>query len=349
MVTQLVAGRTFDYSHSIGRGAPSGEGFTVAVDVAMGAGDIVYVLNRGYEFVPTVAWNRAGRGARVGIFSVGTEAGDEKFISEFGKYGNARGEFIWPAGMALDSQTNIYVSDEWLNRVSVFDKDGNFLSDWGSQGEGNGEFSGPSGIAIDAQDDVYVVDSRNHRVQKLTKDGSFLLSWGKLGSGEGEFDSPWGITLDNDGNVYVADHKNNRVQKFTPDGHFLTQFGSYGTGRGELNRPSAVTVDPDGDVYICDWANDRVQLFNSEGKFLTSFTGDAQELTKWAQAIVGTNPGAVKRRREVKNMEIEWRLSMPTGVTFDTAKNRLFIADTQRNRLQIYNKLKEYAGPQRNL
>ena len=40
---------------------------------------------------------------------------------------------------------------------------------------------------------------------------------------------------------------------------------------------------------------------------------------------------------------------MPTGVTFDIAKNRLLIADTQRNRLQIYNKLKEYAGPQRNL
>jgi DNA-binding beta-propeller fold protein YncE len=315
----------------------------------MGEGDIVYVLNRGYEFVPTVAWNRSGRGARVGIFSVGTEAGDEKFISEFGKYGDARGEFIWPAGMALDSQSNIYVSDEWLNRVSVFDKDGNFLNDWGTSGDGNGKFSGPSGIAIDAQDAVYVVDSRNHRVQKLTKDGKFLLSWGKLGNGEGEFDSPWGITLDQDGNVYVADHKNHRVQKFSPDGHFLSQFGSYGTGRGELNRPSAVTVDPDGDVYICDWANDRVQLFNSEGKFLTSFTGDAQELTKWAQAIVGTNPGAVKRRREVKNMEIEWRLSMPTGVTFDIAKNRLLIADTQRNRLQIYNKLKEYAGPQRNL
>ena len=77
--------------------------------------------------------------------------------------------------------------------------------------------------------------------------------------------------------------------------------------------------------------------------------GDEKENTKWDEEIVDTNPGAVKRRREVKNMEIEWRLSMPTGVTFDTAKNRLVIADTQRNRLQIYNKLKEYAGPQRNL
>ena len=39
----------------------------------------------------------------------------------------APGEMIWPAGIALDSQENVYVTDEWLNRVSVFDKDGNFL------------------------------------------------------------------------------------------------------------------------------------------------------------------------------------------------------------------------------
>ena len=102
-------------------------------------------------------------------------------------------------------------------------------------------------------------------------------------------------------------------------------------------------------MYICDWANDRVQLFNSEGKYLTSFVGDAQELTKWAQEIVFTNPGAVRRRREVKNMEVEWRLGMPTALAFDTRNNRIMIVDTQRNRLQIYNKLKEYAEPQRNL
>ena len=36
-------------------------------------------------------------------------------------------------------------------------------------------------------------------------------------------------------------------------------------------------------------------------------------------------------------------------VTFDSRKGRLMIADTQRNRIQIYNKLKDYAEPQRNL
>ena len=34
-------------------------------------------------------------------------------------------------------------------------------------------------------------------------------------------------------------------------------------------------------------------------------------------------------------MEPEWRFSLPMGVTFDPKKNRFFVADTQRYRLQI--------------
>ena len=97
--------------------------------------------------------------------------------------------------MALDSQENVYVTDEWLNRVSIFDQEGNFLRDWGTAGSDDGEFNGPSGIAIDRQDVLYIVDSRNHRVQKFTKDGRFLSSWGSLGSGQGSSTppgaSPW--------------------------------------------------------------------------------------------------------------------------------------------------------------
>ena len=349
MVTQLVAGRVFDYSHCVGRGAVSGMGFNSAIAVALGEGDTVYVLNRGWEFVPAVPWNRAGRGARVGIFTIGTEPGDEEFVGEFSKYGDGAGELIWPAGIAVDEQTNVYVTDEWLNRVSIFDKDGAFLSQWGGPGEEEGEFNGPSGIAFGPDDDLWIVDSRNHRIQGFTRDGKLLACWGSLGSGEGQFNTPWGITLDGQGYVYVADHKNHRVQKLTREGQFVAQYGSFGDGRGQLNRPSDVAVDPDGDVYVCDWANSRVQLFAPEGKFLTSFVGDAQELSKWAKAVVQTNPEALKRRREVKDYEVEWRLALPTGVTFDAAKHRLLIVDTQRSRLQIYNKVRDYSEPIRNL
>ena len=204
-------------------------------------------------------------------------------------------------------------------------------------------------MVFDQEDNVYIVDSRNHRIQKFTRGGVFLAKWGTLGKDDGQLNTPWGITIDHEGCVYVADHKNHRAQKFTAEGEFIAKFGSYGSGRGQLNRPSDVAVDPDGDVYVCDWGNNRVQLFDPSGRFVTSFRGDAQELTKWSKMIVDVNPESLKRRREVRSMEPEWRLAMPRAVTFDARKGRLMIADTQRNRIQIYNKPKDYAEPQRNL
>jgi DNA-binding beta-propeller fold protein YncE len=317
-------------------------GFNRAVALALGEGETVYVLNRGAEQIKDVPWNKTQVGTRVGKFTIGPVPGDEEFVADISHAGDGRGELIWPAGLALDSQENVYVTDEWFNRVSIFDKSGNFLRDWGTAGSGDGELNRPSGIAIDQQDVLYIVDTCNHRVQKFTPEGEFLSKWGSFGSAPGQFNAPWGITLDQQGDVYVADYKNHRVQKFTPDGEFLLQFGSYGTGKRQLNRPSDVAVDPDGDVYVCDWANHRVQVFDPEGKIITSLVGDAQELSKWAQMSLETNPGAMRRRREVPNLEREWRFAFPTAVVFDAKHSRLIVSDTQRNRLQIYNKIKDY-------
>lgn len=220
MQTQIAAGRVFDFSHAVGRSAVSGMGFTHPVAVATSGADTAYVVSRGWEMVPNVGWNRTGKGTRISKVILGKVSGEEELINEFSTYGDSPGEVIWPAGVAVDNEGKIYVTDEWLNRISVFDADGNFLNSWGSSGNDDGEFNGPSGIAIDSQDDVYIVDSRNHRVQKVAKDGSPLAAWGGFGNGEGEFDSPWGIASDSHGYVYVADHKNHRVQKFTAAGEF---------------------------------------------------------------------------------------------------------------------------------
>ena len=354
MLTQTVGGRVYDYSHCIGQyygGTQwSGEGFVQPIATAIGHEDAVYVLGRGSESTEGgPALKPRAFGARVGKFSIGNARGDEEHLTTFGSYGDAEGQFVWPAGMALDSQENVYITDEWLNRVNIFDKDGTFLSLWGSPGREEGSFNRPSGIAIDRSDILYIVDSLNHRVQKFTREGALLMAWGGLGAGEGELDSPWGVAVDDNGYLYVADHKNHRVQKFSEDGHFVARFGGYGTGRGELNRPSDVAVDPDGDVYVCDWANSRVQVFGPEGGFITSIVGDAQELSKWAKMTVDANPDIQKARRRVKTLEPEWRFAMPTGVTFDARKSRLIVADTQRYRLQIYNRLMDYTEPQFNL
>ena len=355
MLTTSVAGRTWDYSRTIGRylggfDGPGQQSFVQPIKVAVGSGDHVYVLNRGMEATYAAApMQPRVFGVRVGKFAIGGAVDDEEFVTEFSGYGEADGELVWPAGMALDSAENVYVTDEWMDRVVVFDKDGRFAGKWGTSGTGEAEFDRPSGIAVDAEDRVYVADSLNHRVQKLTTDGEFMAAWGGYGSGDGEMDSPWGVCVDGGGDIYVADHKNHRVQRFSDEGAFRSKFGRLGSGPGELNRPTDVAVDPDGDVYVCDWANNRVQVFNGAGRFLASIVGDAHKLTKWARATVDANPDIQRARRRVSSLEPEWRFAMPTGVTFDPAKSRLIVADTQRYRLQIYDKVQDYVEPQFNL
>ena len=202
MLTQTVAGRVYDYSHSVG-----GLYVPQPVGIALGQGDTVYTLSRPTDAISGVAWNKTAVGAKITRLTIGTVPGDEEHVRDISRYGDADGEMIWPAGIALDGDENIYVTDEWLNRVSIFDKEGIFLSLWGEGGEGDGQFNHPSGIVVDADGNVIVVDSLNHRVQRFTRDGEFLANWGGFGSGEGEFDSPWGIGLDGQDNVYVADHR----------------------------------------------------------------------------------------------------------------------------------------------
>ena len=342
MLTTIAAGRVFDFSHAVG-----GLEMPQPVASACAAGDKIYVLNRQFEEILDVPWNKTALYAEVCAFIMPATPGGEVYLGTFSKYGDGNGELIWPVGIAIDSDENIYIADEWMNRISIFTNSGDFLRNWSTQGDG--EFNRTSGIALDLNDDVYVVDSLNHRVRKFTKDGEYILQFGSFGDGPGELNAPWGVAVDDEGSAYVADHKNHRVQKFDANGEFVASFGSYGKGKGQLNRPSDVAVDPDGDVYVCDWGNDRVQVFASDGRFVAGLIGDAQQMAKGHQQQVDANPDVIKARRLVYTLEPEWRFAMPTGVTFDAANSRLIVADTQRARVQIYNKVSGYMKPQFNL
>ena len=344
MLTTVAAGRVYDYSHAVG-----GLEMPLPIATACGGEDRLFVLNRQSEEVLDVPWDKTATCVEVNLYSVPTTPRAEVFLGTFSRYGSAEGEFIWPAGLAIDSEENLYITDEWMNRVSVFNNAGEFLTCWGVAGSGDGELNRPSGIVLDSNEYVYVVDSRNHRVQKFTKDGEYITQFGRYGADAGEFNAPWGVTCDEDDGVYVADHKNHRAQKFDSNGEFLATFGSYGRGRGQLNRPSDVAVDPDGDVYVCDWGNNRVQVFAPDGRFITSLVGDAQQMAKGHQEQVDANPDIIKARRRAYSLEPEWRFAMPTGVTFDIANSRLIVADIQRSRVQIYNKVDDYMEPQFNL
>jgi DNA-binding beta-propeller fold protein YncE len=254
---------------------------------------------------------------------------------------------MWPRSIDLDEYGRVYVSDEYLNRISVFDAEGAFRYHWGRSGSDDGLLNGPSGIAFDSQNTLWVVDSQNHRVQNFSQTGEFRSSLGRQGADDGDFEMPWGICIDRQDNIYVADWGNNRVQKFSPTGELLVKFKESSNGVGSLKGPSGVAVDSEGDVYITDWGNHRVQIYDAGGQYITALIGDAQDPSPWTQTYIDANPEYIKARRRA-DMEPEWRFHRPVAINID-ADDRIIVLESYRHRLQIYNKLKDYEEHSLNL
>ncbi len=335
-IETMAGGRAWIYSHNIGRNGAAGMGFSMPIGVAPARDGVLFVANRGSDTNPN---------QRISKLTL-----DQEFITEFGRVDAAQGSHVFLTGVALDREENVYTTDEWLNRVSVFDKDGGFLSTWGEAGEADGQINGPSGLAFDLDENVVVVNSLNSRIQKFSKDGTYVGGFGRKGSAEDELDMPWGITIDSKGDIYVADWNNHRVQKFGSDGAHVMSFGQGGSGPGSLRHPSGVAVDGDGDVYVVDWMNQRVAIYNGEAKPLAYLHGDAVEISKWGQLSIEANPDMRRRRRQVYDLEQQQRaFRMPVACAFDREANRLIVCDSQRGRLQIYEKESNYVDPQANL
>ena len=325
---------------------PVGRGFVYPYDIAFSSDGRIFVLNR--------VRVRDDKGTRIQICTL-----DEEYLGEFGRgKGTDDDQFMVPVSMAFDSQDMLYLTDEALNEVKVFDNTGNFIRRWGSHMDNGETLAGPSGIAIDKEDDVYVVEQNNNRVHKLSSEGVSILKWGEAGTGEGQFNKPWGVALDVQSNVYVADWRNDRIQKFTGAGEFLAAFGESGEGEGQFNRPSSVAVDEDGLIYVADWGNERVQILNPDGSFHTMLHGEAT-LSKWALEWLDANPDEFQARKRsdllVKELPAHLRTPYhtasqteplfwgPVSVKLD-AGGRLYVTEHSRSRIQIYDVRQEAHG-----
>ena len=292
--------------------------------------------------------------ARAALVRIGMLNWDEDYLGEFSKgYGRGEGQWMLPIAMAVDSQQRVYVTDEHLHRVTVFDLDGNFIKQWGELGTDPGQMNAPGGIAICGEDTIYVVEQRNNRVQRFNTDGESIGMWGEAGDGPGQFNMPWGVGLDNNGHVYVADWRNDRIQRFTSDGQHVAAIGESGSSDGQLSRPSGVCVDSEGYVYVADWGNERVQLFDADGNFVQTLRGQAT-LSKWAQDFMSVNPDE-SNTREMSNLvpelpphldtpylvssQIEPYFWGPVSVRLD-GEERLYVTESNRHRVQIYQRRK---------
>lgn len=200
---------------------------------------------------------------RIDIFDLETGA----FKRSFGQlgFGFAGGDMIAPQDAHVIGD-QIFVTNRFLHKVSVFNKQGEETGSFGASGTEPGQFNQPYGIDVDAAGNIYVVDFGNHRVQKF--DAEYNLEWATagFGYGQGRFWAPIRVVASEDGRVFVSDAYNNQVQVLDAEtGAYITKIGSFGEGAGDLSLPFGVTIDKKGEnLLVTEVANNRISVFSLE-------------------------------------------------------------------------------------
>ena len=105
------------------------------------------------------------------------------FLTKWGGFGSGNGQFNLPAGVAVDSLGNVYVTDFNNNRFQKFDCNGTFLDK-----SAIGQISSPRGISVDTKGTVFVVDTISNCVCKFKPNAPVVLVWGWHGD-----ESTWDV------------------------------------------------------------------------------------------------------------------------------------------------------------
>ena len=179
------------------------------------------------------------------------------------------GMFIWPHGIDVDPDGNVWVTDGVStartpagtrgHQVIKFSPHGEVLMTLGTPGvagDGPDHFNAPGDVVVADNGDIFVADGHgnttNNRVVKFSSDGTFVKAWGQTGYGPGEFRTLHAIAMDSGGRIFVADRSNNRIQIFDQDGEFLAMWTQFG-------RPSGIFIDENDRIYVADSESDDVQ------------------------------------------------------------------------------------------
>ena len=172
----------------------------------------------------------------------------------------------FPAGVAVDSDDNVYVASD--HKLQKFSRDGHLIKCVGQHGSKDAEFIEPKGVRL-YHGHVYVCDRHNNRIQVFDTDLNFIRTIGSPGSGRGQFNEPYDLDFDSEGKAYISDYQNHRIQVIDTSGQFVRQFGQK-EGEGKLKRPTAVHVVGQF-VYVSDQGHGRIAVYETSGQFVTSF------------------------------------------------------------------------------
>jgi sugar lactone lactonase YvrE len=245
--------------------------------VAVGASGKIYIGDIYNNVVRMVNLNTISRFAGIGTpFGYAGDGGQA-----------TAAEINYPTGLAVDPSGNVYIADQYNNRIRKVNTSGIISTIAGNDnitgysGDGGlataAEIYGPTGVAVDVSGNVYFPDCNNQRVRKINSSGiiSTIVGNGTAGfSGDGgpataaELNGPIYVEVDTYGNVYIADVNNNRIRRVNTSGIITTIVGNGIAGysgdggpstNAEINAPHGIALDSFGNLYIADPGNSRIR------------------------------------------------------------------------------------------
>ncbi|MDH3834823.1 MAG: fibronectin type III domain-containing protein, partial [Nitrosopumilus sp.] len=272
---------------------------------------------------------------------------DLSFSEEFGTEGTDDDEFDTPTDLAINNAGDkLYVADSENNRIKIYELTGGdncssgndeiindevcFDEEFGSAGSSDGRFDIPTDLAVSKDTgDIYVVDSDNNRVQRFQSDGDYdNLEFGSSSSGDEEYlGLPSAIAIDKKTDyIYVADSTTDSISVFDDDGDFQFNFGDTGSNDDEFRDPSGMVIDDSDQIlYVADTDNNRIQIFElTDGNNCPS---DTEEIVNDEVCFVddfgssGSGDG---------------KFDKPAGLAYDEGNDLLYVADTDNNRIQVF-------------
>ena len=200
-----------------------------------------------------------------------------------------------PRALATDRSGNLYVAEEFGDRIRRIDRSGVITTVAGTgecchSGDGGpaveARIRNPEGLAADASGSLYIADGWTS-VRKIYASGIITTFAGSDERGfggdggpaaEALLNRPIAIAADAWGYLYVADYGNHRIRVIDPSGTIETFAGTGQQGFGgdggpateaTLNQPLGIAVDSVGNIYVADRGNRRVRRIDRSGVIAT--------------------------------------------------------------------------------
>ena len=98
------------YSHTVGLCVMQDRGFMFPVDTLVATDGRLHTVSRAYF--------AASSQLRVTVYDRESE-----YYGVYGGFGDEVGQFKWPTSIVADNNGRIYVSDEQLNRINIFENE----------------------------------------------------------------------------------------------------------------------------------------------------------------------------------------------------------------------------------